>query len=184
MKRLNRKGFSLVELMGVVAIIGILSAIAIPNFQRFQRKSRQSEAKTMLDGIYSAEKAFHTEWNVYYTDLDVVGYVPNGQMRYNGGFSASTGAAGLPAGYAGPLTSGRFTAQQVCAATANQCGIVTALAALTMATVNPAVGNVGNAALFTAGAETADTAINAVAATHDEWSINQGGNILNVQSGI
>jgi type IV pilus assembly protein PilA len=40
----NRKGFTLVELMIVVAIIGILAAIAIPNFLNFRLKAKTSEA--------------------------------------------------------------------------------------------------------------------------------------------
>ncbi len=36
----NNKGFSLVELMVVVAIIGVLSAVAVPQFQKFQRKAK------------------------------------------------------------------------------------------------------------------------------------------------
>ena len=51
----SKKGFTLIELMIVVAIIGILAAIAIPNFLRFQAKSKQSEAKTNLGGIFTAE---------------------------------------------------------------------------------------------------------------------------------
>ena len=54
----SKKGFTLIELMIVVAIIGILAAIAIPNFLQFQAKSKQSEAKTNLGGIFTAEIAY------------------------------------------------------------------------------------------------------------------------------
>ena len=43
--RINNKAFSMIELMVVVAIIGVLSAIGIPEYSKFQSKARQSEAK-------------------------------------------------------------------------------------------------------------------------------------------
>jgi type IV pilus assembly protein PilA len=61
----SKKGFTLIELMIVVAIIGILAAIAIPNFLRFQAKSKQSEAKTNLGGIFTAETSYFGENNTY-----------------------------------------------------------------------------------------------------------------------
>jgi type IV pilus assembly protein PilA len=81
--RIGKKGFTLIELMIVVAIIGILAAIAIPNFLKFQAKSKQSEAKTNLKGVYTAETAYFGENNTYGT-FDAVNWVPVGQKRIYG----------------------------------------------------------------------------------------------------
>ena len=83
------KGFTLLELMIVVGIIGILVAIAAPNFQRYQAKARQSEAKIAMAGIYVGEKAFYTEYTSYIPDMDSIGYVPEGIKRfYTSGWAA------------------------------------------------------------------------------------------------
>ena len=61
----SQKGFTLIELMIVVAIIGILAAIAIPNFLTYQLKSRQAEAKTNLQAIKTSQVAFQAERGCY-----------------------------------------------------------------------------------------------------------------------
>jgi len=61
----SKKGFTLIELMIVVAIIGILAAIAIPNFLRFQLKSKTSEAKVNLAAIRTAEESYLAEFGSY-----------------------------------------------------------------------------------------------------------------------
>ena len=61
----GQKGFTLIELMIEVAIIGILAAIAIPNFLTYQMKSRQSEAKVNLGAIKTSEIAFQAERGCY-----------------------------------------------------------------------------------------------------------------------
>jgi len=59
------KGFTLIELMIVIAIIGILAAIAIPNFVKFQCRSKQSEARTSLKAIYTAQEGYRAEYDTY-----------------------------------------------------------------------------------------------------------------------
>ena len=65
MFRKNQKGFTLIELMIVVAIIGILAAIAIPNFTNYQMKAKTAEAKTNLGAIRTSEVAYLAENDVY-----------------------------------------------------------------------------------------------------------------------
>jgi type IV pilus assembly protein PilA len=84
----NKKGFTLIELMIVVAIIGILAAIAIPNFMRFQAKSKQSEAKTNLGAIGTTAEAYRAEKDTYVTDWAGLGWQAQGTTRYDYGYNA------------------------------------------------------------------------------------------------
>jgi type IV pilus assembly protein PilA len=54
LRLISRQGFTMIELMIVVAIIGLLTTIAIPNFLTFQAKTRQAEAKAGLGAIFTA----------------------------------------------------------------------------------------------------------------------------------
>ena len=103
----NQKGFSLVELMVVVAIIGILAAIAIPNFQRYQSKSRQTEAKLTLGGMYASQRIFAGEWNYLSADLQQIGFAMDGNSnsRYRVGWAEASEYPGRDTtGYNGPVS--------------------------------------------------------------------------------
>lgn len=78
MKKLlkEQSGFTLVELMIVVAIIGVLSAVAVPNFKKYQAKAKSSEAKVQLAAAYTAQQAFYGDFGIYHTCLAYMGYEP------------------------------------------------------------------------------------------------------------
>ena len=61
----NQKGFTLIELMIVVVIIGILAALAIPRFMQATTKSKQSEAKQLLKQVYTMQRAYRQEFDTY-----------------------------------------------------------------------------------------------------------------------
>ncbi len=99
---LNKKGFTLVELMIVVAIIGILAAIAIPNFVAMQYRSKRAEVPPNVDGIKTAELAYDAAFDSFIqettarpdsspgkaqrvwtsgSNFDTLGWAPDGKVR-------------------------------------------------------------------------------------------------------
>ncbi|MFP4168032.1 MAG: type IV pilin protein [Desulfonatronovibrionaceae bacterium] len=82
-KMMQSKGFTLIELMIVVAIIGILAAIAIPNYMNYQCKAKQSEAKTNLGSIRTSQEAFRAEHDSFTTDLGDIGFTVEGDKVYS-----------------------------------------------------------------------------------------------------
>ena len=76
----NDRGFTLIELLVVVIIVGVLSAIALPNLLGQIGKAREAEAKTTLGTIARSQQAYHFESKTFYqgNDLRVIGINPGG----------------------------------------------------------------------------------------------------------
>ena len=90
MKKINSKGFTLIELMIVVAIIGILAAIAIPNFIRYQLRSKTTEAKVVMGGIKTSQESFRAEYDNYAPIAVTPGTQPGTTKANWGGATCAT----------------------------------------------------------------------------------------------
>lgn len=118
MRRLRKiKGFTLIELMIVVAIIGILAAIAIPNFIGMQKRAKTSEVKSSLGEMRTLEEAYRAE-NETYVGVPPMAQIPAGLHTDNDADADNMAEIGFhPKGltrYAYTLTaadSSSFTAQ-------------------------------------------------------------------------
>jgi type IV pilus assembly protein PilA len=90
MRRSSRvDGFTLIELVVVVGIIGLLAVIAVPNFLRFQLKSKTSEGKTNLAAIRTAEESYYSEFGAY---VSAAASPPGISMNAKTVFSNASGA--------------------------------------------------------------------------------------------
>ena len=116
-ERLRSKGFSLIELMTVVLIMGILAAVAIPSYMKYIRKSRLSEALTNLASIDTYEESYFSENDQYLCLVANPATVPTGgnKVAFTGGLPdwsalGSVVASGTPVYFQYQAWAGKFAA--------------------------------------------------------------------------
>jgi len=84
----DEKGYSLVEVLVVVVIIGILAMLAIPRYMSMTDRAKAVEAQTMLNQVYTLQQAFFYMHSRYSDNLDAIGFeqapliTENGNARY------------------------------------------------------------------------------------------------------
>ena len=97
LSRLHKKeeGFTLIELMIVIAIIGILAAIAIPQFSAYRTRSYNSSAQSDVRNIATAQEAYYVDNSTYTSDItgklagSSYGYMQSGNVTVQGVGSAT-----------------------------------------------------------------------------------------------
>lgn len=179
-----KDGFTLVELMIVVAIIGILSAVAVPNYQKFQSRARQSEVKIALAGIYTAESAFVVDSATYSQCLKDIGYSTNARF-YTVGYQTALDTGCGPAG--GTCRNYNYTVNPILSCTVGNnvtffgaTQVTGSGATLAAANTAAALGNAMTRGTFTVSGAGSISSTN----IYDKWTINETNSLINVTTGL
>lgn len=197
---LESSGFTIVEILIVLAIVGIMTAIAIPNYQGYQAKIRQGEAKILLANLYTTEAAFAAESFTFTSCLFNIGFVPQlNSMNYTIGFRASRATANT-CGPAGGLSCSRYwiagdgagsagTACDLAPASGGRPAQGVAYLYSATASFNPVLPSAPEGILVNGPLSQAAFSASAVGSisrrpTYDVWTIDQNKTLINVTSGI
>ncbi len=81
-KFFNSQGFTLVELMVVVAIIGIFASMAVPSFKRILVNAKKAEVRSNLGAFYQAASGSYLDYGFYPGNLPATGFFPEGLLKY------------------------------------------------------------------------------------------------------
>lgn len=171
------RGFTLVEVMLVAAIVGILAAISIPTYFKMRGIARRVEAKVALGALYSAERSFYAEWSQYFTAFEAIGYQPEGNLRYLNGFK---NANSPPAAMAAPPVASKDT-QDYCVTNQASESSICMNDWGTTATFSSSVNSGASATGFTA--EAVSTNLHYFTSP-DDWSMDQDGMLVENSSGL
>jgi prepilin-type N-terminal cleavage/methylation domain-containing protein len=200
-------GFTLVELAVTVGIAGTIAAMTIPSYMRFQRSTRQNEARTALAAMYTVEKNYALEFQTYTMCLQDIGYSPPpGPRYYARGFAPTVETRCGPdaeGGSAEPCNRTHWAADgtiKTCVgatgwgATVKGAGLGAPSGIPNQSSLGPgtyvaqkwfsarAVGNIGGVTSPTA--TTTYDGWSEIATPYDAWSIDQSKKMLNFQPGL
>lgn len=165
--------------MVVVAIIGVLTAISSVNYESYQRRSKQAEAKIGLSSIYALQKSFYSEYSAYVPSFNAIGFSVEGAKAYYAKEVCVSGPwSGSVTGYSGTYTSQAIIAVGVpWALSRNPAGTT----CVNGVTYSPTCGSMGNdpqsyrIGMYTNFCPTC---------TADLWSIDEFKRLINCASGI
>lgn len=130
--RLKQQGFTLIEVMIVVMILGIISAIALPSYQEHVRRANRSEGMAFLQDVAARQERYFAQNNTYVTDIANVGKLGlSGTTSETGKYSLTIAATNnytltaTPASFSDPkcgnLTLNALGTKTASAGSVNDC---------------------------------------------------------------